>query len=117
LTSHKGSDNDTTYVMTARQLFRVFLEKFKGEHHDMALMSLLSLVKAPLRCPTDEETATLNGQALALREAARPGFTKVNGVASPSFRVWTSKKYFAGQNVTWGATPASAPATWRRAWE
>jgi hypothetical protein len=52
--------------------------------------------------PDVADTDSLNAEALARRDSSRSGFTKRNGTASPHFTLWTSSKFFAGQNVMSG---------------
>jgi hypothetical protein len=102
LMSFAGAATETTFVVPARTVFRLFLEKNKGAHHHLALMGLLSLIKGPLTLHDAEDSRKLNPDSLQLRDAAAPGFNRHSGTATPAFRLWTNADYFAGQNVTSG---------------
>jgi hypothetical protein len=93
-------DTSTTYILPPLIMAKMLLAKHKGEHHELGLLGLLTVMPAiHLPAPEQERLDTLSN---LLFERSRPGMTCRNGVYTPNFRLWSNGCHFAGQNVSAG---------------
>jgi hypothetical protein len=98
---------DTTFVVTPLTMARMWLLKHRGEHHDLGLLGILTLLPhMHLNLPAPEQV-NMESLSKLLYERSRPGMTRRNGVFTPYFTLWSNGLHFAGQNVTSGNGVAS----------
>jgi hypothetical protein len=91
----------TTYVISSLLMFKMWLAKHKGEHHEMGIAAVLSLLP-DFTLPRQQEQDQLDTLATALYKRSRPGMTARNGGYTPNFNLMTNGVHFTGQNVSSG---------------